>query len=169
MNDDLLARLAGHLDDFDQRITALENARPRGASIADDTGDAYPQVEAFARWVTWLRRHYELHDAVVECWWRHWAVVEELHALWLSWEATFVDEADGPHGPVIWHERFERTLNRLKQRWNTGRCAGGHQEPPQRPVSDPTETTDRSDYRARFARLTATRTGVRPDAADGQK
>jgi len=66
-------------------------------------------------WVGWIRHRYPLARRIPECWADHPEVVEELTALWLAWQAAYV-ERDAPlTGAAEWHDRWlPGVLHRLE-------------------------------------------------------
>jgi hypothetical protein len=99
-----------------------------------------------SEWVSWLCTRYVIPARLVpDCWYLHDGIVEELSALFSSWEVSFEEADSGGHGPLGWHERFEYFRSRLRHYKPEG-CANGHLETMSRTMPEP------PDLRARFER-----------------
>lgn len=88
-----------------------------------------PEVwRLLAEWVSWLCTRYTIPARLIpDCWYLHDGIVEELSALFSSWEVSFEEADSGGHGPLGWHERFEYFRSRLRHYKPEG-CANGHLE-----------------------------------------
>ena len=66
-------------------------------------------------WVDWIRHRYPLARRIPDCWAEHPELVEELTALWLAWQAAYV-ERDAPlTAAAEWHDRWlPGVLHRLE-------------------------------------------------------
>ncbi|GAA4345476.1 hypothetical protein [Microbacterium rhizosphaerae] len=107
--------------------------------LKDD--DARATWDALRDWVEWVTTRYEIPEIIVPvCWWRHGALVEELSALHIAWEAAF-DSTDSGLGPVLWHEKFAAARARLKSAY-PGSCVNGHRERPPRSWRDVTNAEE---------------------------
>ena len=86
---------------------------------------------ALADWVAWIRHRYPLTRRIPDCWPEHPEVVEELTALWLAWQAAYV-EADAPlTAAAEWHDRWlPGVLFRLEHGAMAIDCRQHHQERP---------------------------------------
>lgn len=59
-------------------------------------------------WVDWLTGRYNLHGTatrIAPCWYRHPVAVEELTALWVSWQAAYT-LPDPTAELIAWHDRW---------------------------------------------------------------
>lgn len=89
-------------------------------------------------WVGWIRHRYPLARRIPGCWAEHPEVVEELTALWLAWQAAYV-EAEAPLTAAEWHDRWlSGVLYRLEHRPFSLDCDGGHQARPHGVYAPPT-------------------------------
>ena len=94
--------------------------------------------DALRGWVEWVTSRYDIPEVIVPtCWWRHGALVEELSALHIAWEAAF-DSTDAGFGPIGWHERFAIARPRLKAAY-PGSCINGHRDRTPRSWRDATD------------------------------
>jgi len=86
---------------------------------------------ALSDWVDWIRHRYPLARRIPDCWSKHPEVVEELTALWLAWQAAYV-EADAPlTAGAEWHDRWlPGVLFRLEHGAMALDCRQHHQERP---------------------------------------
>jgi hypothetical protein len=57
-------------------------------------------------WVGWIRHRYPLARRIPACWAEHPEVVEELTALWLAWQAAYVDTDGSLTAAAEWHDRW---------------------------------------------------------------
>jgi hypothetical protein len=57
-------------------------------------------------WVGWIRHRYPLARHIPACWAEHPEVVEELTALWLAWQAAYVDTDGSLTAAAEWHDRW---------------------------------------------------------------
>ena len=81
-------------------------------------------------WVDWLADRYELSESLPTCWYRHGAMVEELHALHLAWHGAYYGRGTQAGGPLLWHEQLDRSMSRLHE-WDRHGCASGrHRQAP---------------------------------------
>jgi hypothetical protein len=131
---------------------------PRGARAwrtmtAAQASEAWNELTAF---VDWLLARYQLTDTLPLCWYRHGAMVEELHALHLAWNGAYLAAAARAIEPVQWHELLHRALTRLRE-WDRYGCAAGtHRDHAVDPADESSlEERDafiRDDNRARAGR-----------------
>ena len=98
--------------------------------------DATPEAgerlqKALGDWVDWIRHRYPLARRIPQCWTEHPEVVEELTALWLAWQAAYV-EVDAPlTAAAEWHDRWlPGVLFRLEHGAMALDCRQHHQERP---------------------------------------
>lgn len=99
-------------------------------------------------WVDWLITSYELHEDIPHCWYRHRALLEELHALCLAWHGANTARGTGTTDRLYWHEHLDRALPRLRA-WNIRGCtADTHRPATQTPAT-------RADHRERDAFIAA--------------
>lgn len=88
----------------------------------DETAETFTRLRTF---VHWLVRRYDLKRTTVPpCWFRHGALVEELTALMVAWEASFEEGVSGL-GPLGWHERLAMGRTRIETHYR-GECQTGH-------------------------------------------
>lgn len=93
-----------------------------------DADQARATWTALNSFVDWLVRRYDLADVIPHCWYRHGALIEELSALWASWTAAYLDPGAEPAAPIVWHERFAASRERISC-WDRMACAPrGHRE-----------------------------------------
>lgn len=133
-------------------------AAPRGSRswrhmTPVQASEAWDELTGFA---DWLVNRYELTDSLPACWYRHGAMVEELHALHLAWAGAYVHVSARPVDPAHWHELLHRALNRLRE-WDRYGCAAGtHRDNLGNPISaavlEERDAFIRDDNRARAAR-----------------
>ena len=103
---------------------------------------AWPQLVA---WVEALIDRYELHEQLPTCWYRHGAMVEEVHALHVAWIGAYIGFHALPTAAADWHDYLDRTLARIRG-WDIRGCASGqHRGAPPPPV-DPHIAIDRAEY-----------------------
>ena len=123
--DSLLEAGAQSVDAQQTALAASTNAWT--AMTAEDAARAWTQL---AGWVDWIVQRYELLEAIPACWYRHGALVEELHALHLAWRGAFASQSAHAGDPLIWHEHLDRALVRMRD-WDRHGCAAGeHRELP---------------------------------------
>lgn len=77
-----------------------------------------------SEWVLWLVQRYDLGDEIPPCWWAHPAIVEELTALWASWNFAYRDSNADPRQPLAWHQELEASRRRIRA-WDRQGCARG--------------------------------------------
>jgi hypothetical protein len=78
------------------------------------------------RWVGWLVDRYDLSQVIPPCWPNHGAMVEELSALRLAWQAAYESAGADPGQPLQWHVGLDLLLRRFERRWATERCRPDH-------------------------------------------
>jgi len=137
----VLARQVSVLADAVAKLVPPENP-PAVAIVSwfDVTPDQAPaMLRDLAGWIdTVLLRYTEFSPGsapagLPACWYRHPDVVEELRALRLAWLAVYRSASARPRDPADWHDRLQRTAERLVR--NGGRlwrCITneGHRAPP---------------------------------------
>jgi hypothetical protein len=91
-------------------------------------------------WVDWIRHRYPLAKRVPSCWPEHSEVVEELTALWLSWNAAY-SERDAPlTGASDWHDRWlPGVLHRLEHGVFALNCGQSHNSRPTSAYAQPVD------------------------------
>lgn len=62
--------------------------------------------EELRDWVGWIRHRYPLARKIPECWDEHPELVEELTALWLAWQAAYVERDACLTAAADWHDRW---------------------------------------------------------------
>ncbi|MBO0727924.1 MAG: DUF4913 domain-containing protein [Acidimicrobiaceae bacterium] len=112
----LAEETTGSVADLLVRIEAIETAADpriagaRGVTVwcwryATENGERELWHELIG-WVRWIRQRYPLARRIPDCWAEHPEIVEELTALWLAWQAAYV-EADAPlTAAAEWHDRW---------------------------------------------------------------
>ncbi|WP_175475529.1 hypothetical protein [Arthrobacter sp. UCD-GKA] len=85
-------------------------------------------------WIGWYNDTYpgvEEH-VIPPCWFRHRAVVQELVAVFVAWQAAYCGLEEPDDAPAYWHERIlHPTIARLSsdKAAGWGNCLGTHREP----------------------------------------
>ncbi|MGP3951250.1 DUF4913 domain-containing protein [Streptomyces sp. 7N604] len=154
---DALESINNEMTGFAARLTRVEDAASLkagssssgggggGAEASDRTPGApvvWHRLEAavreklwaeFTSWVIRIADTFELTTDQLprECWWEHGAVVSELTALWTGWESAHASEDDAAAGPYLWHDGFDRAIDRIGRR-HLGGCTNGVHEPKSR-------------------------------------
>lgn len=125
--------------DLHDRVTRIEDHRADGLTRSGTSWcwrDLGPQAaEALTRelnaWVTWLRERYSLNRRIPACWDQHPALIEELTALWLAWQAAYTQPDAHLASPAEWHDRWlPGMLNRVDHGATATSCRGRHETPP---------------------------------------
>lgn len=119
-------------------------------------------------WVGWLVDRYEIAEEIPACWYRHDPLIEELTALAAGWHIAYDDNARNDE-PLIWHERFARARDRLRDWDDFTRCRNGEHHPhaidlnwPQDWADDATDVAN-ADLVTRRASATGTTAGATVD------
>jgi hypothetical protein len=81
---------------------------------------AWQELAAFVERIV---AHYELFWTVRPCWWRHNDAVEELTALWHSYQLAFADPTN-LGAAMTWRDSLSRSRNRLADLFLS--CREGH-------------------------------------------
>ena len=91
-------------------------------------------------WVDWIRHRYPLARRIPDCWAEHPELVEELTALWLAWQAAYV-ERDAPlTAAAEWHDRWlPGVLHRLEHGPFALDCGSSHRPRPSTLYAPPTD------------------------------
>lgn len=88
------------------------------------------RLRELATWVDWLRRTFELHNAIPACWYRHSPAVEHLTALYAGWVRTYSAEP-GAAGRDLAEADWINALHAFVPHLRKPACASGrHEEPP---------------------------------------
>lgn len=74
------------------------------------------------KWVAWLVDRYDLARVIPPCWHNHGAMVEELLALRLAWQAAYENTNADPGQPLQWHVGLDLMLRRFERRWGVDGC-----------------------------------------------
>lgn len=142
-----LTQLNAELVLISERVGMLEDAlqsggsgpgeqtkqRPPGAPVIwselddDDYHVLWPQ---FVAWVIWTADRYEVTTDQLprQCWVLHGAVVDELTALWTSYQSAYAPGEDAGSAPYLWQQAFAAALDRFARNW-LGTCRNGqHKE-----------------------------------------
>jgi len=88
------------------------------------------QIAELRLWVDWLAWRFSLdHRTIPACWPEHGPVVEELSALYTSWQDAYTDSADAT-APLVWISQFAAARERLRD-WSslTGCRPDTHRSP----------------------------------------
>lgn len=93
-------------------------------------------LEQLFVWIDWYNENYPgvEEDVIPACWFRHSAVVHELVAVLVAWQAAYRSDEDPSDAPAYWHERIlHPIITRLSRDkaagW--GNCLTAHREPHQ--------------------------------------
>lgn len=121
------------LQNLAMKTAADLNEVPAGGPLcwryldADATRDLFEQLRD---WVDWLAGRYLLNMRLPACWYRHPVAVEELTALWVSWQAAYPANEVAPSDALIaWHDRwFWPCIDRLVRLNVFNQCGGKHTE-----------------------------------------
>ena len=107
---------------------------------AEATRDLFGQLRD---WVDWLAGRYRLNMRLPPCWYRHPVAVEELTALWVSWQAAYpANEVKPSDALIAWHDRwFWPCIDRLGRLNVFNQCGGKHTE-----ATDRTMLVDLDDF-----------------------
>ncbi|MFJ6419031.1 hypothetical protein [Paeniglutamicibacter sp. NPDC091659] len=85
-------------------------------------------------WINWYNETYpgvEEH-VIPPCWFHHSAVVQELVAMFVAWQAAYCGSDEPNDAPAYWHDRIlHPTIKRLSgdKAAGWGNCLGAHREP----------------------------------------
>ena len=139
------------------RVEALEDSdhTPAGLGVRvaswcwRDVGPLGEQAlwKELTDWVDWIRYRYPLARRIPACWTEHPEVVEELTALWLAWQAAYVESDRVLTGAAEWHDRWlPGVLYRLEHGPFALDCDAAHHPRPagayathtREPIPDPT-------------------------------
>ncbi|MCO4252160.1 hypothetical protein [Pseudarthrobacter raffinosi] len=107
--------------------------------------DAAKLMEALGAWVDWINERYGVTDnsRILGCWYLHTAVVEELTAAWVAWQAAYYGHKNAVTDAATWHDgTFWPMLERIRSKpWGFSECIneGSHVDhrPSFRPSTDP--------------------------------
>jgi hypothetical protein len=83
-------------------------------------------LELLGRWVGWLVDRYDVGQVIPPCWPNHGAMIEELSALRLAWQAAYENARADPGQPLQWHVGLDLLLRRFERRWAVERCRPDH-------------------------------------------
>jgi len=87
-------------------------------------------------WADWLIATFRLSTRFPPCWSHHSALVEELMALWLCWQAAWLPGID-PVAPAGFLRELDCAISRIDRLWRTPCTPDLHR--PQPPVAAPTQ------------------------------
>ena len=79
-------------------------------------------------WTFWMVRTFRQERRIPPCWPQHPAIVEELMALWLFWQACWLP-GDDPSRPAGWLQQLDLSLSRIDRLWKLPCTPQEHQEP----------------------------------------
>lgn len=142
-----LAALVGHLERPDSSPDVQD---PAPWNLKDGSERQRRKILAqLFDWIGWYNQTYpgvEEH-VIPPCWFRHTAVVQELLAVFVAWQAAYCGLEDPDDAPAYWHERIlHPVIARLSsdKAAGWGNCLGTHREAqhPQRAVPDHAEFRD---------------------------
>jgi hypothetical protein len=179
---DTLESISAELNVLTARLNAIEQGsgysgaavaleggsegRPPGAPIVwaripdEERGVVW---EAFVDWALWLADTFELTAEQLprNCWWRHGSAVEELSALWTSYQSAYFSAKDVESATYLWLDALSRCIERLNRMWLGGCTRGFHQAKTRTPFRDDEE------YRAQIVAEVGGGP-VAPDAPPGE-
>ncbi|MFE0063120.1 hypothetical protein, partial [Streptomyces sp. NPDC059003] len=92
----------------------------------DERADLWAE---FTGWVIEIADQYELtiDQLPRDCWWLHGGVVAEMTALWTSHRSAFEAQGDSGASVYLWHDAFDRAINRISRMW-LGECTNGYHQ-----------------------------------------
>jgi hypothetical protein len=119
----LIEETTATLTDFAVRLETVED--PAMAGLGSDVtswcwrnvGPAGAEAlwSELRDWVGWIRHRYPLARRIPECCAEHPEVVEEFTALWLAWQAAYVERDASLTAAAEWHDRWlPGVLHRLE-------------------------------------------------------
>lgn len=114
-------------------------------------------LEQLFDWIGWYNDTYPgVEEQVIPpCWFRHRAVVQELVAVFVAWQAANCGLEEPDDAPAYWHERIlHPAIARLSgdKAAGWGNCLGSHREPHRAEIGYPTP----AEFRAWLATFTGT-------------
>lgn len=115
--------------------TVFGARKPAAWNLKDGTPEQQRKILTELKdWIDWYNETYpgvEEH-LIPPCWYQHSAVVQELLAVFVAWQAAYGDLKDPDDAPAYWHERIlHPTIARLciDKAAGWGNCIGIHREP----------------------------------------
>lgn len=155
--------LTGILKLLKAQSRSLSGQEPSPWNLKDGTGEQQRKIlRQLKDWIDWYNQTYpgvEEH-LIPPCWFRHPAVVQELLAVFVAWQAAYCGLVDPDDAPAYWHERIlHPTIARLcvDKAAGWGNCLGAHREPHGVAVED----TDAAAFRSWLQGLSRRQVSVR--------
>ncbi len=153
-----LAALVKHLE---RPSSSPEQQAPAPWNLKDGTEKQQRKIlSQLFDWIGWYNKTYpgvEEH-VIPPCWFRHSAVIQELLAVFVAWQAAYCGLEEPDDAPAYWHERIlHPTIARLSsdKAAGWGNCLGDHREPHPPDAGEP----DRKEFHAWLTTFTG------PDAS----
>jgi len=142
-----LAALVKHLE---RPSSSPELQDPAPWNLKDGTQKQRRKI--LSQLFDWIGWYNEIYPGVEEhvippCWFRHSAVVQELVAVFVAWQAAYCGLEEPDDAPAYWHERIlHPTITRLSsdKAAGWGNCIGSHREPHPPDAGEP----DREEFQA---------------------
>lgn len=160
--------LSGILKLLKAQTRSLSGQAPSPWNLKDGTGEQQRKIlRQLQDWIDWYNQTYpgvEEH-LIPPCWFRHPAVVQELLAVFVAWQAAYCGLVDPDDAPAYWHERIlHPTIARLcvDKAAGWGNCLGAHREPHGVTVED----TDAEAFRSWLQGLNRHRISVHGSLAN---
>lgn len=100
---------------------------PRRPELLDDQTDSW--WHDLACWADWMIVTFRVANRFPPCWAAHPALVEELMALWLHWQAVWLPGVD-PTGPSEFLRELDWSLSRVERLWRTPCSTDQHRPQP---------------------------------------
>ena len=120
---------------LEQPSATISSQKPAPWNLKDGTPQQQQKIlTELNEWIDWYNKTYpgvEEH-LIPPCWYKHGAVVQELLAVFVAWQAAYCGLVDPDDAPASWHERIlHPTIARLclDKAAGWGNCIGAHREP----------------------------------------
>jgi hypothetical protein len=127
-----LAALVKHLE---RPSSSPDSRDPAPWNLKDGTDEQRRKILAqLFDWIAWYNETYPgVEEQVIPpCWFRHRAVVQELVAVFVAWQAAYYGVEEPDDAPAYWHERIlHPTIARFSadKAAGWGNCLSTHREP----------------------------------------
>ena len=108
---------------------------PRRPELLGDAVDSWWQD--LTGWADWMNATFRVGHRFPPCWPQHPALVEELMALWLHWQAAWLPGVDAT-GPTGFLRELDAALSRVERLWRPPCTTDRHR--PQPPITTATTT-----------------------------
>jgi hypothetical protein len=99
---------------------------PRRPEVLGDSVDAW--WADLSSWASWTITTFRLTRVFPPCWPQHPALVEELMALWMHWQAVWLPATDAT-APVGFLRELEWSIGRVERLWKTSCSPDAHTAP----------------------------------------